>query len=45
MQLLSQTTHRQSYVNKLTEDIRKNVSSENLPFHTAATRVLLQWLK
>ena len=45
MQLLSQTTHRQSYINKLTEDIRKNVSTESPPFHTAATRVLLQWLK
>ncbi len=45
MQLLSQSTHRQSFVDKLTEDIREQASSESLTFHTSATRVLLQWLR
>jgi AIPR protein len=45
MQLLSQTTHRQSYIDKLTEDIREYMSRESQTFHIAATRVLLQWLR
>jgi len=45
MQLLSQTTHRQSYIDKLTEDIREYMSRESQMFHLAATRVLLQWLR
>lgn len=46
MQLqLSQSTHRQSYIDILAENIREYAGDENVPFHTAATRVLLQWLR
>lgn len=41
----SQTTHRQSFVEILTEDIRQESSGQGLPFPTAAVRVLLQWLR
>src|SRR5258708_34632777 len=41
---LSQSTHRQSLIEILAEDIRKKRNDESLPFATAAARVLLQWL-
>lgn len=40
----SQTTHRQSLIDILTEDIRQEATEQGLPFATAAVRVLLQWL-
>ncbi len=45
MLLLSQSTHRQSFIDKLNQDIRELANSESLAFHTAATRILLQWLR
>ncbi len=45
MLLLSQSTHRQSFIDKLSEDIRELANSESLTFHTAATRILSQWLR
>ena len=41
---LSQSTHRQSFIDILTEEIRQRTNDESLPFHAAASRVLLQWL-
>jgi hypothetical protein len=41
---LSQSTHRQSFIDILANDIRQTVNDESLSFHTAATRVLLEWL-
>lgn len=41
---VSQSTHRQTFIHNLTEDIRQRVSDESLSFHTAAVHVLLQWL-
>src|SRR5436309_7967944 len=42
--LLSQTTHRQTLIDILNEEIRQKASVENIPLHTAATRVLIEWL-
>jgi len=41
---VSQSTHRQSFINNLTEDIRQRASDESLSFHAATAHVLLQWL-
>ncbi len=41
---LSQSTHRQSLIDILAEDIRSEATNESLSVPTAATRVLLQWL-
>lgn len=41
---LSQSTHRQSFIDILANDIRQKANDESLAFHTASTRVLLQWL-
>jgi len=41
---VSQSTHRQTFINNLTEDIRQRASDESLSFHAAAAHVLLQWL-
>ncbi|HEY0737191.1 MAG TPA: AIPR family protein [Herpetosiphonaceae bacterium] len=40
----SQTTHRQALIDTLTEDIRQEATEQSLPFATAATRILLDWL-
>ena len=42
--LPSQTSHRSSFVNMLTEDIRVSMLADGQAFHVAATRVLLRWL-
>jgi hypothetical protein len=41
---LSQSTHRQSFINMLSNEIRQKSTDDSLSYHTAATRVLLQWL-
>lgn len=41
---LSQSTHRQTFIDGLAEAIRQKANDESLPHHAAATRVLLQWL-
>jgi ribosome biogenesis SPOUT family RNA methylase Rps3 len=40
----SKSTHRQSLIGMVAHDIRQKVQEESLPFHVAATRVLIQWL-
>ncbi len=40
----SKSTHRQSLIGMVAHDIRQRVQEESLPFHVAATRVLIQWL-
>src|SRR2546427_8279553 len=44
MQVLAQSTHRQTFIDNLAEAIRQKANDDSLAFHTAATRVLLQWL-
>lgn len=41
---LSQSTHRQTFLDQLVEDIRGKAADESLPFPTASTRVVLEWL-
>jgi hypothetical protein len=41
---LSQSTHRQSFIDILSEDIRETATNESITFPTAATRVLAEWL-
>jgi hypothetical protein len=41
---ISQSTHRQTFIYNLTEDIRQRATDESLSFHTATAHVLLQWL-
>lgn len=40
----SKSTHRQSLIDMIVNDIRQRINDENLSFHVAAARVLLQWL-
>src|SRR5713101_3640847 len=41
---LSESTHRQTFIDSLAEAIRQKANDDSLAFHTAATRVLLRWL-
>lgn len=41
---VSQSTHRRTFINNLTEDIRQRASDESLSFQAATVHVLLQWL-
>ncbi len=41
---LSLTTHRQTFIDILTEHIRETATEETLALHAAAARVLLDWL-
>jgi hypothetical protein len=40
----AQSSHRQTFIDILADDIRTASSDQSFPFHTAATRVILQWL-
>ncbi len=42
--MLAKSSHRGSFVGILANDILARAADENLPAHTAATRVLLEWL-
>ncbi len=42
--LVSKSTHRQTFINNLTEDIRQRANDESLSFHAATVHILLQWL-
>ncbi len=42
--LVSQSTHRQTLLDALTEGIQTRAVEDSIPFSTAATRVLLEWL-
>ncbi len=42
--LVSQSTHRQTLLDALTEGIQTRAGDDSMPFSTAATRVLLEWL-
>ncbi|KAB8140800.1 hypothetical protein F8S13_22645 [Chloroflexia bacterium SDU3-3] len=41
---LSQSSHRQTFIDLLAEDIRKTAANESYTFPAAAARVLLKWL-
>src|SRR5260221_4941382 len=41
---VSRSTHRRTFINNLTEDIRQRASDESLSFHAGTVHVLLQWL-
>jgi hypothetical protein len=44
MQVISESTHRQSLIDILTEDIRQTATDLNLTAATASARVLTRWL-
>jgi hypothetical protein len=41
---LSQSTHRQTFLDLLAEDIRRVATDESLSIPSAAVRVVLRWL-
>ncbi len=41
---VSQSTHRQAFIDRLADDIRDLASDKQMPFYSAAARVLLLWL-